>query len=260
MKKRIWLILAVLVGLVGIAAAGCSAKASTNGSPSLGGNFVIPPNILQQSGIWISGEGKVKAVPDVVILSLGIEAQAKTMTDAQTQARTSMDAVMKVLKAKGIKDNDIQTQRFSINPVIRWIDKENRQEILGYRVDNMVTVKIRKIDDAGPVIDAVADAGGDQTRINGISFTIDDPSALQAQAQQLALKDAMAKAKATADTMGVKLGKLTYTQLSGYTSVPPTPMMYAKEAGARDAAVPPTAVSPGELTIQASATAVWAIE
>ena len=46
----------------------------------------------------------------------------------------------------------------------------------GYEVTNMVTAKIRDIDKVGAIIDAVAAAGGDFTRINNIAFSVDDPS------------------------------------------------------------------------------------
>ncbi|MBI2857103.1 MAG: SIMPL domain-containing protein [Chloroflexi bacterium] len=211
----------------------------------------------QQTGIWVTGEGKVTAAPDTAVISLGIEAQAKTVTEAQRQASSAMDAVMAALKAKGVKEKDIQTRRFSIQPVIRFIDKENRQEIIGYRVSNVVVAKVRKVDDAGPVIDAVAEAGGDLTRIEGISFTIDDPTALQAQALNLALADAKAKAKAMAAGLDVRLGKLTFSQAFGAPQPVPVQIpVLSREAGA----LATTPISPGELTIQATVTAAFDID
>jgi len=257
MKRKLWLLPAAVVVVAGLIAAGCTSGAGAGPSPL--SNISIPGNILQQSGIWVTGEGKVKAVPDTVVLSLGIEVQAITVSEAQQKAQTSMDAVVKALKDKGVSDKDVQTQRFSINPVYRYIDKENRQEIIGYHISNQVTAKVRRVDDAGPVIDAVAKAGGDLTRINGISFTIDDPSVLQTQATEMALKDAKAKAKLIADTLTVKLGKVTYTQINNAST--PYPISIQKfdgrAAGAPEVATP---ISPGELTIQASATVAWGIE
>ena len=57
-----------------------------------------------------------------------------------------------------------------------------------------VTAKIRNIDKAGGIIDAVAIAGGDLTRIDGISFSVDDPSSYYTEARKLAVADAKAKA------------------------------------------------------------------
>jgi len=254
--KRTWLIFAGLAVLLAVVIAGCTTKEGTGGVNSNPLANLSIPGIAQQSGIWVTGEGKVTFVPDTAVLVLGVESQATTVSAAQRQAQESMDAIVKALKSNGVADKDIQTQRFSITPVVRYIDKENRQEIIGYRVSNIVTAKIRRVNDTGPVIDAVAQAGGDQTRIDSISFTVDDPSALQEQAQTLALKDAKARANAVADTLGVRLGKLTYAQLNASASSP-APIFYAKSAAE---ASPTTPISPGEITIQASATTAWGIE
>ncbi|MDO8472760.1 MAG: SIMPL domain-containing protein [Dehalococcoidia bacterium] len=253
MKNKTWIILAAAVVLVGLAAAGCQAGSSGAANSNSG-------NTAQQSGIWVTGQGKVTGVPDTAVVVLGIAAQATTVTEAQGKARTAMDAVVKVLKAKGVKDNDIQTQRFSITPITQWIEKENRQQIIGYIVDNMVTAKIRQTDSAGPIIDAVADAGGDLIRINSISFTIDDQSTLLAQAQELALKDAKAKAKVIADTMGIRLGILTYAQVSDSTPMTPYPVYASKDSASGPASIPDTSINAGEITIRATVTAAWGIQ
>jgi uncharacterized protein YggE len=57
-------------------------------------------------------------------------------------------------------------------------------------VSNSVTVKIRDVAKAGSIIDAVIIAAGDNTRINGITFTVDEPEQYYAQARELAVTDA----------------------------------------------------------------------
>ncbi|MBI2957786.1 MAG: SIMPL domain-containing protein [Chloroflexi bacterium] len=259
MKKRLWVISALVVA-VGLAVASCVPGVPGGGIANPAANVSIPGNILQQSGIWVTGQGKVTASPDVAILSVGIEAQAGTIAEAQQKARVAMDAVVKSLKSGGVKDVDIQTQRFSITPVTQYFEKENRQRIVGYRVNNTVVAKIRQLDSVGSLIDAAAQAGGDLIRIDGISFTIDDIAAVEAQARDMALKDARAKGKAVAEAMGVRLGKLTYAQVGSGASPLPVPLNLAKGAPGRDAFVPETSISPGTVIVQASATAAWAIE
>lgn len=256
MKNKIWMLLAAVLVAVTLVAAGCGSGPSG----AVNSTLSIPGNILQQNGVWVTGQGKVTGVPDVAIVVLGIEAQSVTVTEAQTKSRTAMDSVVKVLKASGVKDNDIQTQRFSISPVYQWLDKENRQQIIGYVVNNMVTAKIRQIENTGQIIDAAAAAGDDLIRINSISFTIDDSSALLAQAQDLALKDAKAKAKSIADTMGIRLGTLTYAQVSNLTPSAPIPMYASKEFATGVSSVPDTSISAGEITINAVVTAAWSIQ
>lgn len=240
--KKTWLVVigAVLIlGVVGLV--GCSG--GVNGTLELKGNLNS-----QQEGIWVNGEGKVTAVPDVAILSLGIESQEASVEAAQANAAEAMDSVMNALKDNGVEDKDIQTQYFNIQRVTRWDNDKQQEIVIGFRVSNIVTAKIREVAKAGTVIDAVAAAGGDLTRINSIGFTIDDPKPYQEQARELAVADAAARAKKLAENAGVKLGKATYVSESSYVPGP----IYRAEAAAAPAGAPApveTPISAGEMEI-----------
>ncbi len=221
---------------------------------SLSGCTTIESN-SQQEGIWVSGEGKVTVTPDIATLSLGVEAQAATVAEAQSQAAEAMDRVINALTDHGVEEKDIQTQYFNIEQVTSW-DKDTGEEIVvGYRVTNMVTAKIREIDKAGSIIDAVAAAGGDFTRINNISFSVDDPSPYYDEARQEAVADARAKGEQLAELAGVKLGKPTY--ISEWASYPASSReIYYGGAVPVPAATP---ISPGELELTISVQVAYAI-
>jgi uncharacterized protein len=231
------LLLATVTGL-----AGCSGGTAAGGTLQLQGNLSG-----QQQGIWVNGEGKVTAVPDVAILSAGVEVQTATVADAQSQAAAAMDKVMAALKSSGVAAKDIQTTNFNIQKVTQWDNTRQIQVDMGYRVTNTVTAKIRDVSKAGAVIDAVAEAGGDLTRINSIGFTVDNPAPLQAQARQKAVADAAAKAQTLAQAAGVKLGKPVYITESSYIPTPIYRDVMTKAEGASAPAVTP--VSPGEMDI-----------
>ena len=186
--------LALTLALVGLV--GCTSE-GTKGI-ELPSELGINVN-SQQEGIWVNGHGEVNAAPDIAILQLGVSAQRASVAEAQAEAATSMDKVMAALKEGGVADKDIQTQYFSIQQVTRW-DQDKQQEIVvGYRVSNMVMAKIRDIAKTGSIIDAVAEAGGDFTRIDNISFSIDDPSAYRIEARDKAVADARAKGEQLAN-------------------------------------------------------------
>ncbi|MFC1914166.1 SIMPL domain-containing protein [Chloroflexota bacterium] len=253
--KKLWLLGAGLVLILGVAGlAGCGPGTATwNGEPA---NIKVSL-ANQQEGIWVNGTGKVSAVPDVAILRLGVEAQAATVAKAQSQAEGAMDKVMKALGDSGVKDKDIQTQHFSIQRVTRWDNERNQEVVLGYRVTNTVMAKIRDMDNVGATIDAVAVAGGDFTRVDSISFSVDDPSGYQREARQKAVVDAKAKAGEIADYAGVKLGKPIYITESSYM---PSPIyrqdLMEKASGAPMAETP---ISPGELEISVNVQMAYAI-
>ncbi len=171
-----------------------------------------------------------------------------------------MNKVMKALTGNGVVDKDIQTQRFSILPVTRWNKDLNRDELIGYRVSNIVIAKIRDLSKTGVVIDAVAAAGGDLTRIQSIGFTIDDPSRYYKEARDKATADAVAKAKQLAGGVDVKLGKPTYISEGSLYVPPPRFNTFESKMGAAAApapAAPP--VSPGELEIRLTIQVVYEI-
>ncbi|MBI2853004.1 MAG: SIMPL domain-containing protein [Chloroflexi bacterium] len=236
MTRKNWstagIILLLALGIVGL-----TACTTVNAPPYQGTG--------QQQGIWVSGEGKVTVVPDIAILRLGIEAQETTVAQAQSRANEAMNRVMAALKAKGVADKDIQTQHFSIQKVTRFEPRDQREVLIGYRVTNIVTAKIRQIDNAGQIIDSVAEAGGDLTRIDGISFSVDNPQAFMGEAREKAMSDAKAKARQLAELSGVTLGKPTYIAESGQFP-PPIQLRFAEGAFAAAAATP---ISPGETEI-----------
>jgi len=212
----------------------------------------------QQQGIWVTGEGKVTAVPDIATLRLGIEAQEATVAEAQARASEAMGRVMAALEDNDVAEKDIQTQYFSIHKVTRWDEIKDQEIVIGYRVTNMVTAKIRDIDKAGLIIDAVAVAGGDLTRIDDISFSIDDPSVYLEEARGKAMADVKAKAEKLAGLAGVRLGKPTYISESSYLPSLGYPRVYY-EGAAIPAPAPPTEISPGEMEITLTVQVAYAI-
>ena len=211
----------------------------------------------QDVGLWISGEGKAVAVPDVAILRLGVETQQKSLIEAQREAADAMDKVIKELKAKGVAEKDIQTQRYNIYPVRRWIEDENREELIGYRVNNMVVAKVRKISEAGSVIDAVAEVAGDTARIEGIDFTVDDPTPYYEEARKKAVNDAKEKARQIAEEVGINLGKPIYIT-EGTVYAPAVRDTYKLEAAAPSSV--PTPIAAGELEYRISVQIVYEID
>lgn len=232
MRKGLVVALALVV-VAAVLATGCASGTSAGSdNESLVGDspavsYSLAGDSLQQTGVWVSGMGKVSAVPDVAIINLGVEAQEATVSEAQSKAASAMSDVIAVLVANGVAEKDIQTQWFSISAVTRWDDDSNRSVTVGYRVTNTVTAKIRQIDDTGAIIDAVAKAGGDLTRVSGIGFAVDDPEPYYDQAREEAILDAMAKAEQIASVADVSLGAPTYI---GETGSPAPPIPYPVRA------------------------------
>jgi uncharacterized protein len=241
MHRKIMVIGLVIISLMLVAGlVGCSSGAVSGGSLELKGGLNN-----QQQGIWTTGEGKISVVPDVAILTLGIQSQEDSVSLAREKAAVAMGAVIAAIKAQGIEDKDIQTQNFNIYQNTRW--NGDKEEVTGYRVTNTVVVKVRKVEKAGDVIDKVVEAGGDLTRVNGISFTIDDPQPYYEQARDKAFDYAATKAKQLAEKAGVKLGDVLYMTESSATNN--YGIAYRNYAVAGDAMPAPSVATPSNISV-----------
>jgi uncharacterized protein len=219
------------------------------------------PNIKT---ISVVGEGDVYAAADIATFSFAVSADATEVSDAQSQVTNKMDAILAALKDLGIEEKDIKTSNYSVYPKYTYQQvacsqgycPPGRQIPDGYTVSHDVTVKIRKTDDAGKVLGTVGEKGA--TNISGLSFTTDDPSALQDEARAKAIADAKEKAEVLGKNLGVKIGKVV--SFYDNTSQGPMPIYLQKEMAvdARGGANTPT-LPVGQNQIVSSVTIVYEI-
>ena len=170
-------------------------------------------------------------------------------------AADAMDAMIVSLKDAGVEDSDIQTSRFSVEP--RYNFRDGEQELIGFFVENLVTVKIRNIDETGTLIDDVVEAGGDLTRVQNLRFTIDDPEELQQEARRLAMENAKSKAQTLATAGGVELG--TPRSISESGGARPLDFARAEFASIQDAGAS-TSIEVGELEVQIQVQVVYGLD
>lgn len=215
---------------------------------------VLSPD-QQAPAIDVTGSGTAFAAPDVAVLSLGVEAEAESVGEARAQAAEAMEAMLAALRDGGVADEDIQTTRFSVQP--RYERIAMRQVLQGFVVDNIVTAKIRSIDDTGQLIDAALAAGGDLTRIESVRFTIDDPSSLEDEARQEAMAEARRKAETLAQAAGVDLGRPRSISETGG----PIPIRFeAADAAFAQEELAATPIELGELEVRVSVQVVYELE
>ena len=222
-------------------------------------------NSPQQAGIWVLGEGSVTIEPDLVLLSIGVEATALTVAEARGNGAAAMQGVVKALKQHGVQVKDIQTTRFNISPQYRWVDqlkdgiRSSKQVLVGYLVSNKASVKVRDLPAVGGVIDSVALAGGDLVRFDNIQFMVEDPTPFAEELRKAAVNDALVKARDYADFMDVNLGDLVYlTEVR--SGSPIVQMESARTAFSMEAAFVETSIMGGELELNLTIQAVFSVD
>ncbi len=248
MKKR--MILAVLiVGLAGLALAGCAVRPNAEGT-SLP---AVCSQDIEQKSITVSAQGKVTAKPDVAYVTVGVTTQDKDMQLAQDKNAQIMNAMAQALKSAGLVDDDIKTVQYNAYPIYDYTDGTNK--IVNYEVNNQIELTIKEIDRVGEYIDIAVNNGANTT--NSISFGILDQQAIYNEALKLAVEAAKAKADVLAAAGGVKVTGTLH--ISENTSGGEIVREYA-EAEMADKASGSTPISSGNLDIEAGVTVVYEIE
>ncbi len=217
--------------------------------------------------IKVHGSGNVALAPDIVLLQLSVEVLADSVSEARGEAATAMNAVMEVLRARGIDERDIRTTRLEISPEFEYeeVYREGRRVhdrvFTGYEVTNSVAVKVRDLDAVGDIVDEVAEAGGDDVRVESVRFRVEDNAGARREAREKAVLDAIDKADQLASHAGVIRSNLIHISESHESEpMPPVYSSFVTYAPMAEDASSPTPLSGGELEIKVSVYAVFAIE
>jgi uncharacterized protein YggE len=215
-------------------------------------------NAAQERLLTVTGEGTVVGRPDVALITLGVVGEAPAARDALAANSQSMTSILTALKQGGVAPRDLQTSDFSVEPVYSQppsnYDNSSpfEPQIVGYRVRNSVTLRIRDLAKVGILLDQVVTLGANS--ITGPTFSLDDPAPLQDEARQAAVADAMRKSKLFASAANVTLGPVFRIDEGDVQA----PQPIAAGAMMRlDAAPSPTPVEGGELTFHAQVNMSW---
>lgn len=152
--------------------------------------------------IHVEAEAKVTAVPDIAVVTMGVQIKGETVAEVQGKSDATVGALIAKLKELGIEAKDIQTTNYNIYPKVKWT-QEKGEEPDGYEANQQVTIKIRDLNQTGSVL-ALAGTVGANT-VQGVQFMIDDPENFRSQARDEALRKAGQKARDLARSLGVSL-------------------------------------------------------
>jgi uncharacterized protein YggE len=230
-------------GWVGVVFAAALAIAVLSGCDSAGGPVGANPR-----QVTVVGSGEVKGVPDTLTADVSIESVAPDVTTAMNQTNDRQKAVLAALSSGGIDAKDISTTQVSLQP-----QYGENSTITGYRASNSIQVKIRKLDSASQVLAKIVSAGGDATRLDSVSYSIEDDSKLVSDARARAFNDAKDRAQQYAQLSGLSLGKIISISEAPAGSQPPPPPA-PMPRGAMATEIP---LQPGEQTVGFSVTAIW---
>ncbi len=195
--------------------------------------------------VTVLGSGQVQGAPDTLTADVGTEFTAVDVTSATNQSNQRQQAVIDAVEHAGVERKDVRTTGLTVQPQYDGTSGV----ITGYRAENTVEIKIRKLDSASHVLAAVVTAGGDATRISSVHYSIEDDSQLMNDARTRAFRDAENRAQQYARLSGLQLGQVLSIS-EAPSATPPTATQRAPMA----TDIP---LEPGQQTVGFAVTVVW---
>lgn len=184
--------------------------------------------------ISVTGTATTSVEPDLLVVTFGVENQAKTARDALIANSQSMNAIVDAIKTTGITEDEISTSRINIHPVYdNYRDPETdrfTQELIGYRVTNTLRVETQQLDKAADIIDGSVSAGAN--RVDNVMFTLSPQKSIDIKDELLgkAILNAKKKAENALAPLNHKIIGVKAVSLSEFGVPPPMPVFTGMEA------------------------------
>jgi uncharacterized protein YggE len=210
--------------------------------------------------IQASGTGNVIGTPDRAQITFSVETDDTDVKIAQQDNARKMATVINALVAIGIPRDALKTTGYNIYPVYEDSTKSIiDQKVRTYRVTNTLTVTLHDVSKTGNVIDVAVANGINQAR--SIQFLLSDE-----QSQVLrtdALKKAVARARADADTVAAAMGTPIIGVQSADISGGYSPVLFEnyqyQTSNAMMKSAAPTPIQPGDITVSAQVSITYLI-
>ncbi len=151
-----------------------------------------------RSSIVARGGATVSVKPDMATLSVGVTSQERTAKMAQSNVNEVAQAMIEAARASGLADEDILTSGITLYPTYDY--SNNTSTINGYEARYTLTLKVYEMEKVGDILDSQIAAGANAN--GSVSFGLEDDS----EAYQEALKQAVADARANAETLSAAGG------------------------------------------------------
>lgn len=220
--------------------ASCGSSASANSSSS---------TCTSHSTVTAHGTGTATGTPDIAILGLAVQTQNSNASTALSRNSTLATGLVNSLVQNGVPKSQIQTTGLSLNAIYGGPSAT----ITGYQVTNRVNARINNISVLGKIVDSAASAAGNAIRVNQITFSVNDSSALFAQARAKAVAQAKVEAKAMASASGKSLGMLCAINDSTTSSSPKIVSSFSAASGSSAH----TPIEPGSERVSATVSVIY---
>ncbi|MFV8323746.1 SIMPL domain-containing protein [Flavobacterium sp. LB3P21] len=209
--------------------------------------------VKQVPQINVSGEGKVKVIPDQATIAVTVETKGNNAKDVKKQNDEKIEAVLKFIKKMNLALADYKTQRVSLNPQYDYEKKKH-----SYNATQTIEILLRDLSKYDELMEGLVDQG--INRIDAVTFQSSKLAQYQSEARKLAMKEAKLKAEDYVSVLGQKVGRAMTISDNSQTYYP-QPMYAAMKTMERsDAEAPRETLAVGEINISANVTVSFILE
>ncbi len=210
--------------------------------------------------ISVTGVVEKSFQPDIVRLSITIWGKGESAKKAQANNQASYTIFKKSLDSFKVLKDDVQTSNYELNPVYVYDQKTSKNSISGYIANQVLTITLRKIDDAGAFIDSLTTDSNSMTggvNVNSLGFDLDKRSEEERKLLVDAVKSAEAQAEILAGASRVKLkGIYRLTPINKNSPVQMNEVVMLKSARGSDT----TQLASGSVIVKSEVSAEYLIE
>lgn len=203
-----------------------------------------PENNLHNKEMTLTGQGQITTVPNVAVIHLGVETRGENLTSIQAENAKVTQSIIQALQRMGV--TDIKTIQYTIDKIYDYED--GRQFDRGYNVRNTLEIRTTNLDRVGNIIDAAVNAGANVVEL--ISFDVSNREYYYQQALNMAVRNAMQKAKSISMNLGISQDPVPIRIVEN--SAQPIQPVFRRELAAT------TPIMPGNIIIEALVTVDFA--
>ncbi|OOG73611.1 SIMPL domain-containing protein [Flavobacterium sp. A45] len=195
--------------------------------------------------INVSGEGKIKVVPDQVTILATVETKGNNAKEVKKQNDQQMEAVLKLVKSMNLAPADYKTKRVSLNPQYDYEKKKH-----SYNATQTIEILLRDLSKYDELMEGLVDQG--INRIDNVTFQSSKLAQYQSEARKQAMKEAKMKAEDYVSVLGQKVG-VGFTITDNSQTYYPQPVYAMKSMRTEaDSTAPRETMAVGEIEIIAN--------
>jgi uncharacterized protein YggE len=205
---------------------------------------------INARSLKVVGNDSVKASPDMANVILGVQTENTDLKIAQNENAIITTKVINALTSIGISEKNINTDSYSIEPQYDYVD--GKQIFRSYKVINSIRIITKAINNVGQIVDTATANGANI--VNSITFSLSDTTPYYRKALNLALEDALMKARTISNNLGVILDEIPINVIEENYNITPSVERKTLTAAAS------TPIMPGQIDITARINATFNYE